>query len=61
MTAQFTTDNDAEFTLGSWREGHTVLFEESTLRRFVDLATELLAQPRPQDSRAERPKLTSTT
>lgn len=57
MRGEFTGDLDIQVMFGDPGDGVNVLFERPALERFVNLATELLAIPIPDDSEAGLPKL----
>lgn len=57
MRGEFTGDDDIHVMFGDPSDGVDVLFERPALERFVQLATELLAVPVPDDPKADLPRL----
>lgn len=57
MRAEFTGDRDIQITFGNPSDGANMLFEREALERFVNLASELLAVPLPEDWKADLPVL----
>ena len=57
ISGEFTADHEVHIVFGDRKDGVEMLFERPALERFVQLATELLAQPTPAGSRVDLPRL----
>lgn len=59
LSVEYTGDGDLHFMMGDPHDGVDLLFEPEALRRFVALANDALAQPKPEDPKVDRPRLVS--
>lgn len=58
IQSEFNGERDIQFTLGQFGQlQQTLLFERGALERFVQLATDMLTVPLPQDRMADLPVL----
>jgi hypothetical protein len=58
IQSEFNGERDIQITLGQFGEvQQTLLFEREALKRFVKLATDILAVPLPEDRMADLPVL----
>ena len=61
VSGEFTADHDAHIVFGDLRDGVEMHIERPALKRFIQVATELLAQPIPVDASEDRPGLHAST
>lgn len=61
VSGEFTADYDLHIVFGDLRDGVEMQIQRPALERFVQVATELLAQPIPVDASEDRPGLHAST